>query len=97
MKIKPEQVERTAELARLDFSTDELNRFVDQFSELLGYFEQLQEVDIGSAEPLYHPLPRQDTPYREDRAKVELSSEEALREAPESAQGHFKVPRVIES
>ena len=57
MKIKPEQVERTAELARLDFSTDELNRFVDQFSELLGYFEQLQEVDIGSAEPLYHPLP----------------------------------------
>ena len=97
MKIKPEQVERTAELARLDFSTDELNRFVDQFSELLGYFEQLQEVDTGSAEPLYHPLPREDTLYREDRVKVELSSEEALREAPESAQGHFKVPRVIES
>ena len=95
MKIKPEQVERTAELARLDFSTDELNRFVDQFSELLGYFEQLQEVDTSSVEPLYHPLPRQDTPYREDRVQVELSSEEALREAPESAQGHFKVPRVL--
>ncbi len=97
MKIKPEQVERTAELARLDFSSDELTRYVDQFSELLGYFEQLQEVDTSSIEPLYHPLPREDTPFREDRVRPELSSEEALREAPESAQGHFKVPRVIES
>ena len=97
MKIKPEQVERTAELARLDFSTVELNHFVDQFSALLGYFEQLQEVDTSSVEPLYHPLPREDTPFREDQSKVELSAEEALREAPESAQGHFRVPRVIES
>jgi len=97
MKIKPEQVERTVELARLDFSTVELNHFVDQFSELLGYFEQLQEVDTSSVEPLYHPLPREDTPFREDRSKVELAAEEALREAPESAQGHFRVPRVIES
>ena len=97
MKIKPEQVERTAELARLDFSTDELNHFLDRFTELLGYFEQLQKVDTSSVEPLYYPLPREDTPFREDRVQVELSSEEALREAPESAQGHFKVPKVIES
>ncbi len=97
MKIKPEQVERTAELARLDFSTDELNHFVEQFSELLGYFEQLQEIDTSSVEPLYHPLPREDTPFREDRIQVELSTEEALREAPKSARGHFKVPKVIES
>ena len=97
MKIKPERVKRTAELARLDFSTDQLNRLVDEFSELLGYFELLREVDTGSAEPLYHPLPRADTPFREDLAEVELSSEEALREAPESANGLFKVPKVIES
>ncbi len=97
MKIKPEQVERTAQLARLDFSTDRLNRFADQFSEQLGYFEQLEEIDTGEIEPLYHPLDRRDTPFREDRARVELSAEGALREAPESADGHFRVPKVIES
>ena len=97
MQIKPEQVERTAELARLDFGRDELTHFVEGFSELLGYFEQLQQVDTSSVEPLYHPLPREETPYREDRAQGELSAEEALREAPESAQGYFRVPKVIES
>ncbi len=97
MKIKPEQVERTAELARLDFSTDELNRFVDQFSELLGLFRTAPGSRYRFSRTPLPPSTSRGYPYREDRVKVELSSEEALREAPESAQGHFKVPRVIES
>ncbi len=97
MKINSEQVERTAELARLDFSQEELDRFFDQFAELLGYFEQLQKVDTSRVDALYHPLPREETPFREDHARQELTSEQALREAPESSGGHFKVPRVIDS
>ena len=74
-----------------------MDQFVDQFAELLGYFEQLQKIDTSGVEALYHPLPRETTPFREDRVRVELTSEQALREAPEASQGHFKVPRVINS
>lgn len=96
MKIKSEQVKRTAELARLDFSEEQLDQFVDQFGELLAYFEKLQEIDTSGVSALYHPLPREKTPFREDRVRVELTSEQALREAPEVSQGYFKVPRVID-
>ena len=97
MKIKPKQVKRTAELARLEFSQKQLDQFIDHFEKLLGFFEQLQEVDTSQVVNLHHPLSTKETPFREDCVRIELTRKNALKEAPDSSQGHFKVPKVIES
>jgi aspartyl-tRNA(Asn)/glutamyl-tRNA(Gln) amidotransferase subunit C len=93
-----EQVKKIANLAKLEFSDEELGRFIPTFEQILGYFEQLTEVDTDAVEPTYHALHGQEpgTPFREDACTQPLPRDKVLEQAPESSEGHFRVPRVIE-
>lgn len=92
------EVERIARLAKLEFETSEMERFVPGFDQILRYFEQLRRADTEDVEPTCHALVGEElrTPMREDRCGESLSVEEALRNAPESRDDHFRVPKVIE-
>lgn len=87
-----------AELARLEFSEEELDGFTAQFQGILDYIEQLRQVDVEGVEPTSHVSLSADFDprmFREDEARESLPVEEALGGAPDPAAGHFRVPKVL--
>lgn len=96
MKLTKEQIEHIALLSRLELSDDELNKYGEQLSAVLGYIDQLQEVHIDGTEPtaqitgLTNVL-REDVVEDWDKREMEA----ALKEAPDLEDGQVKVRRVL--
>jgi aspartyl-tRNA(Asn)/glutamyl-tRNA(Gln) amidotransferase subunit C len=95
MKISKDTVQHVAELARLEFKEEELEKFTEQLGNILQYIEKLNELDTANVEPTFHVLGLS-TPLREDVVKPWLSSEEALENAPHREEDFFAVPKFIE-
>ncbi len=93
-------VKRVAELARLEFTDEELSVFSAQFQAILEYISQIDELKLDDVEPMSSPLPgpqrlRPDNPETGKGCRG-LTREAAVANAPESRNGFFVVPRVIE-
>jgi aspartyl-tRNA(Asn)/glutamyl-tRNA(Gln) amidotransferase subunit C len=84
-----------AQLARLELSIEEERRLGTQVDAILGFVEQLKEVDIDGVEPTAHAIPQYNV-TRADEVQSSLSQEEALLNAPVTADGLFIVPRIVE-
>ena len=95
MKISKENVLKVAELARLEFREEELEKFTEQLGNILTNIEKLNELDTDGVEPTSHVLDVP-TPLREDEVRDWLTPDEALKNAPEEEDGFFVVPQVIE-
>jgi aspartyl-tRNA(Asn)/glutamyl-tRNA(Gln) amidotransferase subunit C len=95
MKLSLDDVEHIAELARLRLSEDEKARYREQLSEILEYAARLQAVDAAGISPTSSVLPARSV-LRKDEPRPGLSQEEALRNAPETEKGQFRVPPVLE-
>ncbi len=97
MKVSKKEVEHVAALARLTFSPEELALYTEQFNDILGYINRLNEVDLEDVEPTSHVQPLKNV-LREDLAITSGNDlrEATFREAPESEHGFFKVPPIIE-
>jgi len=95
MALTIEQVEHIARLARLDLSEEEKEQFRGQLSQILDHFAQLQELDTQEISPTFRVLDSA-SPLRLDQARSGLSTQEALRNAPESEDNQFRVPPVLE-
>jgi aspartyl-tRNA(Asn)/glutamyl-tRNA(Gln) amidotransferase subunit C len=94
MSVTLQDVERIAKLAKLEFSPDEMEKFARQFNEILSYIEQLNKLDTENVQPLSHVIELSNV-FRHDEVKPGLSTDEALKNAPEKTGQHFKVPKVI--
>ena len=88
-------VKHVALLSRLTFTPQELHDFTEQLDKILTYVDKLGELDTSDVEPTSHSL-KMSNIFREDRMTPSLSNEEALANAPESEEGCFKVPKVIQ-
>lgn len=95
MKITRSEVEHVARLARLALDERELQALTGQIDAILGYMEQLNRLDTEGILPTSHAVPVENA-FREDRAHPGLGIEKALRNAPDAAEGCFRVPKVIE-
>lgn len=95
MKISKKEVLETAELARLEFSEEELEKFTHQLGNILEYIEDLNELDTENVEATSHVL-ELSTPLRKDKVEQLITAEEALQNAPEREDNFFVVPKVIE-
>ena len=95
MEISKQQVEHVAKLARLEVSEDEKAMFSRQLSAILTYMDQLKEVDTEGVEPTATVLPTENV-WREDAVRLSLAQEQALANAPDQANGFFRVPKIIE-
>lgn len=95
--LSPADVDRIATLARLELTDEERARFAAQLTAILGYADQVQQVDTAAvaAERVPTPLPR----LREDVLRPSLDRAAVLSQAPaaDRAAGLFKVPRVLGS
>jgi aspartyl-tRNA(Asn)/glutamyl-tRNA(Gln) amidotransferase subunit C len=89
-------VQRVAQLARLELTEGEQKLFARQLSDILAYAEQVQDVDTRNVLPSSHPSEAV-SPWREDVVQGSLARDEVLAQAPEAdpAAGLFKVPRVL--
>ncbi len=95
MEITKETVLHVAELGRLEFNQEELEKFTEQLGRILQYVEKLNELDTRDVEPTFHVLDVS-TPLREDIVESWLTQDEALENAPHREEGFFAVPKFIE-
>ena len=102
MKITEQKVRYVAELANLNLSDAEVHKFQADLDEILGHVERLNEIDTTGVEPMAQVLyAAGDTAdstakLRADREVPPLGTDVALANAPQSGEGYFKVPKVIE-
>lgn len=93
--ITDQTVRYAAALARISLNREEEKIFAGQLSHILGYVEQLREVDTEGIHPTTHVLPTMKNVFREDKPFPSVSTEEALLNAPDGTSEFFKVPRII--
>jgi aspartyl-tRNA(Asn)/glutamyl-tRNA(Gln) amidotransferase subunit C len=84
-----------AHLARLTLTTEEEQKLGAQLAGILGYIEKLKQLDVSQVEPTAHAVPLVNV-FRRDEVRASLSNDEALRNAPEKANGLFLVPKIVE-
>lgn len=94
MAISRDEVTYIAGLARLTLTDAEIELYAQQLSDILGYIEQLNELDVDNVEPMSHVLDIINV-MREDKNLPSLSREEVMANAPDHDGEHFKVPRVV--
>ena len=95
MKINRTDVEHVALLSRLEFSEAELDKYTVQLDAILAYIDVLNQVDTEGVEPLAHVLDLKNV-MRQDVVVPSLPRKSALRNAPETENGFFKVPKIVE-
>ena len=95
MKVTREDVENVALLSRLSIDEKDMDKNIQDLSDFLEYVDRLQQVDTENVMPTAHVLPIQNV-FREDVVKPSLDRDLALSNAPESEDGYFRVPKIIE-
>jgi aspartyl-tRNA(Asn)/glutamyl-tRNA(Gln) amidotransferase subunit C len=95
MSVSPEQVRHIAKLARIAMSDEELERILPELNNILGWVEQLGEVNTDGVEPLTAVID-QKLRLREDVVNDGNIRDEVLANAPDAQHGFFAVPKVIE-
>jgi len=95
MSVSSEQVRHIAKLARIGMSDAEIDALVPELNNILGWVEQLGEVDTDGVEPLTAVID-QKLRLRDDQVTDGNIRDEILANAPEAQHGFFAVPKVIE-
>lgn len=98
MPITEADVEKIAQLAHMEITSDELKLFAPQMAEIVAYVEQLNEVDTSNVTPALGGLTPEGEATdssRDDVVTPSLGQKTALAEAPAAASGHFRVPKVL--
>jgi aspartyl-tRNA(Asn)/glutamyl-tRNA(Gln) amidotransferase subunit C len=95
MSINDEEIKKLASLSRLDLSEQERKEINADLKEILGLAEKINEVDTTGVEPTYHALPLNNV-MRDDEERPSPDPQKVLKYAPESSDGFFVVPQVIE-
>ena len=94
-KLSREDVLKLAKLSRLQLSDDEVVQFIQEINSILGYVEILQNQDLDKVEPTYQVTGLENV-MREDKViDYGASTDELLKNAPASHDGHIKVKRML--
>ena len=98
MPITEADIEKIAQLAHLEITDEERRLFAPQISEIVAYVEQLNAIDTATVEPALGgltPEGEQTQSWRADELQPSLGQKLALDQAPDPANGHFRVPKVL--
>jgi len=96
MSLGPDDVHKIASLARLAVDDKQLGQMTGDLSDILGFVEQLQAIDTDNITPMAHPLGDVAPRLREDVADAQIDRERFQEQAPDTADGFYRVPKVIE-
>ena len=92
--IDRKTVNKVAEVARLNLTEGELSRFSEDMVSILDAFRVLGKVDTKKVKPTFQPVDIKNV-TREDKVEPCLPQKEALANASNKEEGHFKGPKVV--
>ena len=95
MSVDTATVRHIAKLARIAMSDAEVEALVPELNNILGWVEQLQEVDVAGVEPMTAVIPNT-LRLRDDVVTDGGIRDQVLANAPVAEHGFFAVPKVIE-
>jgi len=93
-KIDISDVEKMAQLSRLELTDAEKEKFAGQFSDILGYVEELSEIDDKSIEPI-DQITRCSNVSRSDKITNKCDRSKMLENVPEQQDGFIKVKSIL--
>jgi aspartyl-tRNA(Asn)/glutamyl-tRNA(Gln) amidotransferase subunit C len=89
--IDRDQVLHVARLARLELQEAEIERMSGELSVILEHVERMNELELDGVEPTSHVIPLENV-LRADEPRPSWPREQVLGQAPDPAQGAFRVP-----
>jgi aspartyl-tRNA(Asn)/glutamyl-tRNA(Gln) amidotransferase subunit C len=92
--MNQDDIARLAALARVPLTPEERDRFTGQLDGILDYVRQIQAVDTSTVADI-DLVTAGDSAWRDDTAAPSLSADAALTNAPDAADGLFRVPKVL--
>lgn len=95
MEVNKDLILKLETLARLELSENERTNIQQDLSNILNMVDKLNELNTDGVEPLVY-ISDEVNVLRDDVVKNEVSSADALKNAPESQTPYFKVPKVIQ-
>jgi aspartyl-tRNA(Asn)/glutamyl-tRNA(Gln) amidotransferase subunit C len=94
MTLTRVDVEKVALLGRLMLTEDEIISMTSQLGRVLGYVEQLNELETDDVQPMAHAVEMHNV-FRDDAMKASLPRSEALANAPKRDEECYRVPAVL--
>ena len=95
MSIDENTAAKVAKLARIEVESQDLTVLAKEFNDILGFIEQLNEVDVEGIEPMTSVTP-QKLIRRSDNVTDGNKQTSVLNNAPISREGFYAVPKVVE-
>ncbi len=95
MSIDQSTAAKVAKLASIKVEDDALPALADEFNNILGFIEQLNEVDVEGVEPMTSVTPQR-LKRRKDEVTDGSQQDKVLANAPDAREGFFAVPKVVE-
>lgn len=95
-KIDLSTLEKTAFLARLQFSSDQSDKLIKELTDIFNLFDTLIQTNLQDFEPLHHPL-ELTQPLREDAAINCDMHQNISQNAPDYQDGFITVPAVLKN
>ena len=95
MSVDIETVRRVARLARIAVTPEEAERMTGELNQILGFVEQLNEVDVSGVEPMTSVIPMA-IKERQDVVTDGGKPDDIVANAPATAENFFLVPKVVE-
>ncbi|MBX9461553.1 MAG: Asp-tRNA(Asn)/Glu-tRNA(Gln) amidotransferase subunit GatC [Aquamicrobium sp.] len=95
MSVDIDTVKRVARLARIAVTEEEAGRMTGELNTILGFVEQLGEVDVSGVEPMTSVIPME-MKKREDRVTDGGKAVDIVANAPATEDNFFLVPKVVE-
>lgn len=95
MSIDIATAAKVAKLARIRFAEENLPKLAEQLSGILGFMEQLNEVNVEGVEPMVSVTPMR-LKRRVDAVTDGNIQGQVLKNAPDAREGFFAVPKVVE-
>ncbi|MEJ6391301.1 Asp-tRNA(Asn)/Glu-tRNA(Gln) amidotransferase subunit GatC [Gymnodinialimonas ulvae] len=95
MSIDTATAAKVAKLARIKVEEADLPALAQEFNAILGFIEQLEEVDVDGIEPMVSVTPQR-LKRRKDVVTDGNQAARVLANAPDAREGFFSVPKVVE-
>jgi len=95
MKLDVETLQKIAHLSRLEINEKDTDQMLRDMSSMLTFVEKLNEVNTDGVAPLT-TMSHEINSLRDDVAKVDLTHDEVLSNAPNKDEDYFRVPKVLE-
>ena len=95
MSVDTATVKRVAHLARIAVTDEDAERMTGELNAILGFVEQLNEVDVDGVEPMTSVIPME-MRKRQDRVNDGSKADDIVANAPLTEDNFFLVPKVVE-